>query len=76
MEKSEFTELEKQCKSSYLKKSRNKFLIETNYDNISRKAANDIMNNFVKARRGEKEAYRKLPKDRRDDLTKHPFKFS
>ena len=46
---------------SYRRKSRNKYLIETEYDTLTRKQANDILNNIVKSRKKEKEALLKLP---------------
>ena len=48
---------------SYRRKSRNKYLIETEYDTLTRKQANDILNNIVKSRKKEKEALLKLPEN-------------
>ena len=45
------------------KKSRNKYLLATEYDNVSRKRATDIMKGVIKSRAREKKALAKLPKE-------------
>ncbi len=61
------------CKKNHKKKCRNKFLLQTEYDTMSRKHANDILNNIVKTRRREKSVISKLTKEEQEQINTSNF---
>ncbi len=61
------------CAKNHKKKCRNKFLMQTEYDSMSRKRAHDVLNNIVKARKREKSVIGKLTEEEQEKINMSKF---